>query len=311
MLPRTALFIRNTLVSLSLAFCIGAHSQMAYALDGRQDFFAALDYYGEDDFENCSHTLEKLYLSDGVFPDGGHLLLVECTAAAGRVDEALTYVTALSRQGRVDLIELKTKDRPGLQRLRASDGWKKVIENIESERNTASAQLDNALRKELLEREATDQAARKKLELNADQATRGAVDVVDESNTAWLKSIVLARGWPGRSLVGREAAKSAWILVQHADKDPDFQRLALSEMEKAGPSEVDPADFALLTDRVLLASGKKQLFGTQFKIHGERIELEPTEDMPGLAARRAKVGLPPLEEYRKMLLETYSNSDTN
>ncbi|MEI2261859.1 hypothetical protein OHC51_12965 [Stenotrophomonas indicatrix] len=309
MLPRTSLLIRRTLISLSLVLCLGAHAHIASAHEGQQDFFAALDYYGEDDYENCSSTLEKLYLSNGTIPEGGHLLLVECTAAAGRLDDSLRYATELSRQGRVDLIELKTKDRPGLQRLRASDRWKGVIESIESERAAASERIDTELRRQLLEREAADQDARKRFTLGADQATRRAVDIVDESNTAWLKSIVLSRGWPGKSLVGREAAKAAWVLVQHADREPDFQRLALAEMEKVGSSEVDPADVAFLTDRVLLASGKKQRFGTQFKTFGDRIELEPTEDMPGLADRRTKAGLPPIEEYRKMLLDAYSSRD--
>ena len=40
---------------------------------------------------------------------------------------------------------------------------------------------------------------------------------IDKSDTAWMKDVVAKHGWPGKSLVGREGAASAWLLVQQAD----------------------------------------------------------------------------------------------
>ncbi|MGW2689537.1 hypothetical protein ACWC6I_41055 [Streptomyces sp. NPDC001414] len=34
-------------------------------------------------------------------------------------------------------------------------------------------------------------------------------------------------GWPGVALVGEQGADEAWLLAQHADLDPAFQRQAL------------------------------------------------------------------------------------
>lgn len=275
--------------------------------DNAGGFFAALESYEAEDFVACMGTLEHLYTSGGQFPDGGELLLVECAAAAGDGRKALNYLSALVPEGRIDLIELKTKKRPGLEKLRADPAWSAFISALESSVGNANARLDMALRQELIEREAQDQKARATLAAgDTGSAALAEVMRVDADNVAWLKAVVAERGWPGKSLVGREAAKGAWVLVQHADADADFQRRALSLMEKAGPSEVDAADVALLTDRVLLAAGEKQRYGTQFKRRGKDLVLEPTEDMASLDARRAQAGLPPLETYKSMMLEANS-----
>jgi hypothetical protein len=56
---------------------------------------------------------------------------------------------------------------------------------------------------------------------------------VDVGNTDRLREIVREHGWPGRSLVGDEAARAAWLLAQHADRQLDFQREALPLLERA------------------------------------------------------------------------------
>src|SRR5207244_6160203 len=97
----------------------------------------------------------------------------------------------------------------------------------------------------------------------AEAMSRG--EAIDADNTAWLKDVVRRHGWPGCSLVGAEAANAAWLLVQHADRDPAFQRECLSLMEAAvAAGDASPADLAYLTDRVLRAEGKPQRYGTQF-----------------------------------------------
>jgi hypothetical protein len=52
-----------------------------------------------------------------------------------------------------------------------------------------------------------------------DRLTRAARRVVTtvRDNTARLREIVSARGWPGRSLVGEDGATAAWLLLQHTN----------------------------------------------------------------------------------------------
>jgi hypothetical protein len=127
----------------------------------------------------------------------------------------------------------------------------------------------------------------------------------DLARTAWLRGKVRAHGWPGRSLVGDSAAGAAWLILQHSP-DTTFQREMLPLVERAAArGDVDRADVALLTDRVRLRSGMRQLYGSQFDVVDGRLVANPTEDLPGLDARRASVGLPPIAEYVRILGEMY------
>ncbi|MFF2807011.1 DUF6624 domain-containing protein [Streptomyces sp. NPDC058000] len=58
---------------------------------------------------------------------------------------------------------------------------------------------------------------------------------IDAENTSWIKTITIIaeRGWPGTALVGEQGADEAWLLVQHADLDPDFQHQALQQLKAA------------------------------------------------------------------------------
>jgi hypothetical protein len=120
---------------------------------------------------------------------------------------------------------------------------------------------------------------------------------VDKANTAWLKGVIEKHGWPTVALVGTNGAHAAWLLVQHADRDRPFQRHCLNLMAALPKGAISQSDFAYLTDRVLLAEDKKQLYGTQFELIDGKLKPRPLEDEPNVDNRRAAVGLQPLAEY--------------
>ena len=101
----------------------------------------------------------------------------------------------------------------------------------------------------------------------------------DGENTQWLKQIVEQRGWPTKSMVGSDGANAAWLLVQHADADIKFQRKCLDLMAALPKNEVSQTDFAYLTDRVLLAEGKNQLYGTQFDLVDGKLHRTAEDEM--------------------------------
>ncbi|QEH31622.1 hypothetical protein OJF2_00870 [Aquisphaera giovannonii] len=127
----------------------------------------------------------------------------------------------------------------------------------------------------------------------------------DAKNTAWLKEVVRKHGWPGRSLVGEAAAHDAWLLVQHADGDKDFQEECLEKMKAQPAGEVSLRDVAYLTDRVLTGRGKKQVYGTQTRIEGGKAIPLPVEDEANLDRRRKGCGMEPLAEYLKQVESMY------
>ena len=99
---------------------------------------------------------------------------------------------------------------------------------------------------------------------------------LDTDNSQWLKKIVGQHGWPGRTLVGSTGAHAAWLLIQHADQH--LQKTCLDLMVQAPAGEVEPADIAYLTDRVRLAEGKPQRYGTQVELKDGRWQANNVEN---------------------------------
>ena len=129
----------------------------------------------------------------------------------------------------------------------------------------------------------------------------------DAANTAWLKQRVAEDGWPKISKVGEKGASAAWLLTQHADRDPVFQLRALRLMEPlVAEGEVSKSNYAYLYDRIMLKLAGQQRYGSQWAgcERGVR-QLQPLEDEARLAALRAEMGLEPIEEYARAMNEMY------
>jgi hypothetical protein len=132
---------------------------------------------------------------------------------------------------------------------------------------------------------------------------------VDRDNLTWMKTVVAKYGWPGKSLVGKHGAFAAFLLIQHADRDPAFQEACLKKMQAAPPGEVEPVSLAYLTDRVLVAKGKKQKYGTQGRWVNGKMVAPLIEDEATVDERRKAIGLGPLRAYLKALKGAYENAE--
>ena len=115
-----------------------------------------------------------------------------------------------------------------------------------------------------------------------------------------LAEIFDEHGWPGWQLVGEDGSTAAWLIVQHADLDVEFQRRGLALLEEAvAAGDASPGDLAYLVDRVRVADGQPQVYGTQWTpdAAGEWQPRTPIEDEANVDARRAEAGLGTLAEY--------------
>ena len=178
--------------------------------------------------------------------------------------------------------------------------------------HTPATAIDEALREELLARMAEDQAVRTGIAPPGDDRTAdelfGQMGAVDRENTARMEEILEERGWPGWSLVGEDGSTAAWALVQHADLNPELQEQALAYL--MGAVEADDAsagDLAYLIDRVRVANGLTQVYGTQIGPgpDGDLAPRTPVEDPVNVDARRAEAGLGTLEEYYDEIREAF------
>jgi len=159
------------------------------------------------------------------------------------------------------------------------------------------------LREELLKMAEADQKARAALtgvsleEQQRNQRPIQRMMEVDRVNTKRLQAIVEKHGWPTITMVGEDGAHAAWLLAQHADANPDFQKKALEMMEKLLPlDEVRASHVAYLHDRIT----RPQRYGTQGTCVApgkwQPHELEKPDEVDQL---REKAGIQPvkLAEY--------------
>jgi hypothetical protein len=170
----------------------------------------------------------------------------------------------------------------------------------------ASRDMDADIRAKLVAMGERDQKVREKvasvvssagLESEEFKTLAKEMSAVDSGNFAELEKIIGQVGWPGADLVGVEASNAAFLVLQHAPVAQ--QRRLFPAFEQAvSQGKARAADLALLEDRMLLAEGKKQLYGSQITAGPDGTpRVAPVEDPQNLDARRRAKGLPSMAEY--------------
>lgn len=189
--------------------------------------------------------------------------------------------------------------------------WVKVQESKAAAKKETSDLVkpsQPALRAELLKMSEEDQKTR-----NAAIADNGKhpaisaeVYAVDGRNLSRIKQIDATQGFPTPAQVGKDGVNAAWLLVQHADRDPAFQAHVLDELRpRFRTGDVSAQDFSMLTDRVLAAQGKPQRYGSQFETVDGQMRPKPMEAPTEVDQRRAAIGLPSMADYACMMSMMY------
>lgn len=138
-----------------------------------------------------------------------------------------------------------------------------------------------------------------------DSAGRDLVQV-EEDNFARhqpvLERIVRQYGYPGFKQVGEKSSNNFWLLVQHADAHPDFQRQVLRLMlPEVKRKNANPVNYAYLTDRVAVNSGQPQEYGTQVELISiGHLRPRNLRDPANVNKRRAAIRMGTLEAYLEL-----------
>ncbi|OGI95776.1 hypothetical protein A2917_00480 [Candidatus Nomurabacteria bacterium RIFCSPLOWO2_01_FULL_42_17] len=130
-------------------------------------------------------------------------------------------------------------------------------------------------------------------------------DEVDKRNTERMKEIIAKIGFPTISKVGKEASHNAWLLIQHADLDVEFQKMCLELMKGLPSQEVARRDVAYLEDRIRVNQKQGQIYGTQFTQEGGKHIPQPIEDEENVDIRRAKMGMDTLADQIALMYKKY------
>jgi len=135
---------------------------------------------------------------------------------------------------------------------------------------------------------------------------------VHESNNSRIKEIITNIGWPTESIVKEDGADAAWLIVQHAILEPEFQKECVNLLEEAvKKGEANSWHLAYLQDRVLIQEGKLQIFGTQHICNNGRMEPLPIESTEKANLKRAELELWSLEEHTAHLQKDYDSIQSN
>ena len=122
---------------------------------------------------------------------------------------------------------------------------------------------------------------------------QGAMDAevsrLSAENVETLVNLVPAEGWFSTTVYGEAAATGAFLVVQHADTALQKRFLpAIEAMAERG--EASKSYYALMYDRIAVAEGRLQRWGTQMQCVNGRMQPFPTEDPERLEERRAPMG---------------------
>ena len=110
-------------------------------------------------------------------------------------------------------------------------------------------------------------------------------------------------GFLGYDKIGKEGSIHFWLLVQHSDKYPEFQKRVLKAMNKeVKKGNASPSNYAYLYDRVKVKAGEKQMFGTQvsYDSAGHPFPAIGLVDSANVDKFRKAYGLEPLKDYYKL-----------
>ena len=130
-----------------------------------------------------------------------------------------------------------------------------------------------------------------------------AMQLIDQANQLHVKKI-LRGGVPDD--LSHEAYKALFLVIDHADIK--YQKSCFSHLRKLSTKgHINPHDIATLKDRILMNSGRKQLYGTQTKarpiviIEGDTTPqmvnyVWTVRDPQRLEARRISVGLGTMQQ---------------
>ncbi len=117
-------------------------------------------------------------------------------------------------------------------------------------------------------------------------------------------------GFPGFDKIGKESSSDYWLLVQHCDKFPEFQKRVLVAMDKeVKKGNADPKNYAYLYDRVKVNAGEKQMFGTQvtydLETTGRALPKIGLVDSANIDSVRKAYSLEPLKDYLNMMTSSH------
>ena len=261
--------------------------------------------YNAKDYNHSVVYFEKAFKKE--YTNTTDLYNAACAAAlANNSKNAFKWLNLAIDNGYESFAHLK-QDRD-LIALHSQKEWEKLLVTIQKKKDILEVNYDKPLQQELLSIYDDDQGIRGDFMAvyNSPNPDKKKIDSIgkimnykDSINLIKVMKILDERGWVGKSIVGSQANKTLFLVIQHSDLK--YQQKYLPMMRDAVKNgNAEAKSLALLEDRVSLRENHKQIYGSQISmIPGKAAFILPLEDPDNVDKRRAEVGLGPLADYVK------------
>lgn len=290
----------RSLIAYCIAFFIGSTTLNAQTY---QDLlYQAQLLYKKEQFKKAAKKYSEAF--DMRSPRTQELeMAAKAWALSGEKEEALNTIALGIHSGWLTIDFLVNEEH--LSSLHAHPRWEELLQQLLL--YTQGSKQD--LRKELIALAERDQFYRIQIaELAQKEGWNSPLipelmdlqKALDQSNLAKVDSLITIHGYPGRSLVGPQG-NIAFLIIQRGDLETQLKYLPLLT-QAADDGELYWADLATMVDKVRIAQGLEQVYGTQVKrtATGE-MDFYPIEHAADINHRRKAVHLMPIEEYAQRL----------
>ena len=125
-----------------------------------------------------------------------------------------------------------------------------------------------------------------------------------QENYTEVMNLLDQYGWPTYSMVGDLAADAPLLVINHVVDEETRMKYLPQIKEACFNSEGSCMEFAKIQDRILVNTGKPQIYGMQFQYNEDRqLEPFPIQDPEYVDQRRKEIGLEPLKDYLKRKID--------
>ncbi len=237
-------------------------------------------------------------------------------AMAGVADSAFFQLEKITAKAGFDDLH-KLENDPAFDILKLDNRWPQIVLVTKKNGGFDERYFDKNLFQRIDSLKNEDQKWRNRLTTLKNAAAKDSTEIsktrsmiarTDSLNYYYLQQIIQKYGFPNADKVTKAGSHSFWLLIQHQDMHPGFQDSVLRLMEKeVAVGKASGQDYAYLVDRVLLNTGKSQLYGTQMTLNADKTSYEPrpVTDPAHLNERRQSVGLTSIETYIEMMNTRY------
>ncbi|MBI1268277.1 MAG: hypothetical protein GC193_12700 [Cryomorphaceae bacterium] len=260
--------------------------------------------YNEGKFEGSAQAFDAAFkINEG---DRMSYYNAACSwALTGDTINSMKYLNLAADKGWSNVKHVKAdKDLSILHSLR---GWNDVVAKVQANLDLVEKDLNKPLKDQLEKIYVRDQTLRQ-LYRQAEELFGPDSDEMnyfwevvadqDAKNEAEVIEIIEEYGWVGRNEVGGQANLALWLVIQHAPIEIQEKYLPLL-VESVSKNESSGNHLALLEDRINMRNGKPQIYGSQIVSDPETGAdmVYQVFEPEFVNARRASVGLGPIEEY--------------